>query len=267
MSDFNIMHCPSDSDVDMSDWANDILDLEKGADKIVDLIEAGSATGSCLVAHLSYPRSYAYFGYAVTHGSSARIAWKGVEKVRKNDRSGSNYFQLDVGAGCPYVNADYQDGGFPGVFHTLSDYDDIDATANTAWTTAERAVGYDGNGDPILGPDTIFRLREGIERAFITDINNPGASAIAQSTLPVLIDSWGVAKKLSTSVDDSMAGAIASFNHVPGGANVLYLDGHVQFKKYIPQGGEQDFPVTNYSSQYPEKIRGWSSHIAEGTAG
>ena len=24
----------------------------------------------------------------------------------------------------------------------------------------------------------------------------------------------------------------ASFNHVPGGANVLFMDGHVQFMKY-----------------------------------
>ena len=33
----------------------------------------------------------------------------------------------------------------------------------------------------------LYRLREGIERFLITDINNPAASAIAQSTLPVLI--------------------------------------------------------------------------------
>ena len=24
----------------------------------------------------------------------------------------------------------------------------------------------------------------------------------------------------------------AGFNHVPGGANVLYMDGHVEFEKY-----------------------------------
>jgi len=267
LSDSNIMHCPSDTDIDLSDWGGDILDIEKGMTEIQSLIEAGQATGDCVIAHLSYPRSYGYFGYALNHGSSARIAWKGAEAVRKNDRNTSNYFQLDLGTACPYNTADYQDGGFPGVFHTLSDYEDIDTTTNTAWTTPERAVGYDSNGDPILGPDTIYRLREGIERTFITDINNPGASVAAQSTLPVLIDSWGTSKKLSGSVDDSMAGAIAAFNHVPGGANVLYLDGHVQFKKYIPQGGEADFPVTNYGFQYPEKIRGWSSHLAEGTAG
>ena len=28
------------------------------------------------------------------------------------------------------------------------------------------------------------------------------------------------------------AGGVAVFNHVPGGANVLYMDGHVEFQKY-----------------------------------
>ena len=31
----------------------------------------------------------------------------------------------------------------------------------------------------------------------------------------------------------------ADFNHVPGGANVLYMDGHVKFEKY-----PGTFPVT-----------------------
>jgi prepilin-type processing-associated H-X9-DG protein len=25
---------------------------------------------------------------------------------------------------------------------------------------------------------------------------------------------------------------VGAFNHVPGGSNVLYMDGHVEFKKY-----------------------------------
>ena len=67
-------------------------------------------------------------------------------------------------------------------------------------------------------PRTVFRTREGIERFFITDINNPGASARAQSTIVVMFD--------------SVATTVSAFNHVPGGANVLYLDGHVKFQKY-----------------------------------
>lgn len=65
---------------------------------------------------------------------------------------------------------------------------------------------------------TIYRSREGIERFLITDINNPAASAKAQSDVSLMFD------LLSTNVED--------FSHVPGGINVLYLDAHVEFIKY-----------------------------------
>lgn len=71
-----------------------------------------------------------------------------------------------------------------------------------------------GNG----GGSTIYRTREGIERFMITDINNPGASAKAQTEIAIM--------------SDEIADELASYNHVPGGANVLYMDGHVDFLKY-----------------------------------
>jgi len=79
---------------------------------------------------------------------------------------------------------------------------------------------------PTLGEITAYRLREGIERFLITDINNPASSAQAQSTLAVW---WDV---LNTSVRD--------FNHIPGGCNVLFMDGHVEFIRYP----SETFPVT-----------------------
>ena len=36
--------------------------------------------------------------------------------------------------------------------------------------------------------DTVYRVREGIERFLITDINNPAASAMAQSTVWLMLD-------------------------------------------------------------------------------
>ena len=78
-------------------------------------------------------------------------------------------------------------------------------------------AGY-GNG----GSDTIYRLREGIERFMITDINNPAASAQAQSEIQIMCD-------LSTVTPDQ-------FNHIPGGSNMLYLDGHVEFIRYPGEG-------------------------------
>jgi prepilin-type N-terminal cleavage/methylation domain-containing protein/prepilin-type processing-associated H-X9-DG protein len=71
-----------------------------------------------------------------------------------------------------------------------------------------------GNG----GSSTVFRLREGIERFLITDINNPAGSAKAQSEIWIM--------------HDAVSPIIKNFNHVPGGANVLYMDGHVEFIKF-----------------------------------
>ncbi len=71
-----------------------------------------------------------------------------------------------------------------------------------------------GNG----GGSTVYRLREGVERFMISDINNPAASSQAQSQLPIMAD------LVSTTVEQ--------YNHVPGGCNVLFLDGHVEFEKY-----------------------------------
>ncbi len=89
-------------------------------------------------------------------------------------------------------------------------------------------LGY-GNG----GTDTIHRLREGIERFTITDINNPASSASAQSEMPIMWD------KLATNVSGGVG-----FNHVPGGCNTLYMDGHVEFVKL----GE-NFPATPENAQ------------------
>jgi prepilin-type N-terminal cleavage/methylation domain-containing protein/prepilin-type processing-associated H-X9-DG protein len=73
-----------------------------------------------------------------------------------------------------------------------------------------------GNGNG--GSSTVYRLREGIERFLITDVNNPAASATAQSEIFVM---W-----------DNVSTEVARFNHLPGGCNVLYMDGHVEFVKY-----------------------------------
>jgi prepilin-type processing-associated H-X9-DG protein len=77
-----------------------------------------------------------------------------------------------------------------------------------------------GNGN--AGGNTIYRLREGIERFLITDINNPAASAKAQSDIFIMFDA--VATKPS------------AYNHIPGGANILYMDGHVAFMRYEKNG-------------------------------
>jgi prepilin-type N-terminal cleavage/methylation domain-containing protein/prepilin-type processing-associated H-X9-DG protein len=76
------------------------------------------------------------------------------------------------------------------------------------------------------GDVQVYRLREGIERFFISDINNAAATNKGQSELAVM---WDVIMTVTS-----------SFNHVPGGANVLFMDGHVEFIKYP----SETFPVT-----------------------
>lgn len=90
---------------------------------------------------------------------------------------------------------------------------------------------FAGEGFMTGGGDTLYRLREGIERFLITDINNPGASARAQSAVPIV---W-----------DHITTAGIDFAHVPGGLNVLYLDGHVTFLRYPAD----EFPGTQDSAR------------------
>lgn len=90
-----------------------------------------------------------------------------------------------------------------------------------------------------------YRFREGIERFLITDINNPGNANMAQSVLPVIWDEIS---------DDETS----HFNHVPGGCNVLYMDGHVEFLKHVPQT-VAGFDKNNL---FPVNIGGIIIHIA-----
>jgi len=56
---------------------------------------------------------------------------------------------------------------------------------------------------------------------------------MAQSELPVMWD-----------MITDVPGSPAAYNHVPGGSNVLYLDGHVTFNRF----GEE-FPVNRSYAQ------------------
>jgi prepilin-type N-terminal cleavage/methylation domain-containing protein/prepilin-type processing-associated H-X9-DG protein len=81
---------------------------------------------------------------------------------------------------------------------------------------------YPGSGNG--RSNTVYRLKEGIERFLITDINNAGSNNMGQSQIIVASD------MVSNTGSDSL------FNHIPGGSNVLYMDGHAEFQKYEPNG-------------------------------
>ena len=115
------------------------------------------------------------------------------------------------------VAAVLADGNVPDGIHPIADRD-------VRLYCDEQGVDWRGHGN--AGTDIIYRLREGVERFMITDINNPGASAQAQSTIFIAMD--------------HVATNPAYYSHIPGGSNVLYMDGHVSFHRYERQG---DGPV------------------------
>ena len=159
------------------------------------------------------------------------------------------FFMCDSGALVPTIDDavnpdridwfhyDYTGQALPPGF---SDYEDIDVWFNNVGAGVNGPNGasfldrdFELLNPPVVGApwpvgtnqiSMIYRLREGIERFFITDINNPAGSAVAQSELAVF---W-----------DVPSAKVSEFNHAPGGCNVGYLDGHVEFLKY-----PGDFPV------------------------
>lgn len=97
-----------------------------------------------------------------------------------------------------------------------------DEETGLAFVEAFRArteAGLPMDSDLDLGSLKIRVLREGVERFQITDINNPAASALAQSALPVMIERPGLHR-------------IEGSRGQQTGSNVLFMDGHVEFWKY-----------------------------------
>jgi prepilin-type N-terminal cleavage/methylation domain-containing protein/prepilin-type processing-associated H-X9-DG protein len=168
-----------------------------------------------------------------------------------SDPAGShNYFERyftqdsagnEVSVGCRFWNVSYNYMGWallPQHF-VLAGHAENEVPADPALNWGNLAGFYDiltaddgatswdqvheDDGDLPDG-QVVYRLREGIERFYISDINNPAASNKAQSEIVVMYDVavWSAAP----------GDAQPSFNHIPGGGNVLYLDGHVQFVRY-----------------------------------
>jgi len=275
LTDPFITKCPSDSGV----YSGQFLaaapdDIATGAEQIRKLIAEGRATGDCLLGHFSFSRSYCYLAWACksqTHYSMAHQAFwygdtGGLEGIRgetggAGTEAGQPFFwqgmniNPDLGPDCPYNQTFYTDDGtnwygfrvLPiGIVYRRSSAwsatGDLDATQ--VFSVRDRMWNADRN-DLV---NTVYRLREGIERFFITDINNPAASTTAQSELPVMFDGWAT----SYMAEEIGGGnvhipSVATFNHVPGGSNVLYMDGHVEFIRYqtsTPGNPAGKFPVT-----------------------
>ncbi len=214
LTDLSVMKCPSDTGMDGA-GAMIAARLPDGA--IEGHVEAARARQDrlseqyFLAAYLG--RSYWYQGFAVTNVNEFYGAWNATGTT-------------------PASGADITPGTIVGTAPvtapvTPKNWDrDLTLNAKLAWT-AILGTGYAGGA-------TVMRLKEGIERFAITDIGNPAAGAVAQSAMVVAFDTFG-----NFTDANAAAGGIV-FNHVPGGCNVLYMDGHVQFTKYTER-----FPVVD----------------------
>ena len=161
--------------------------------------------------------TYTYYAYATTQDSDMLGAWAALSqadpKVEPND------VRFDTAVAPTGAN-------------TLAFYDEF-----------KDSVGVTGSGGDAGASATIYRVREGVERFMITDIHNPAGSALAQSDVPVMWDNITDPNGISGALGNA---GLEAFNHVPGGSNVLYMDGHVEFSKY-PMGT----PFGQSGGKYP----------------
>ncbi len=177
----NVLLCPSDGDLDGNNPLLIVLDDGSGTCQYTNYVTYGD-------------QSYNYLGYIL-------------DRVDETDAQ----------VVSPFPGPAQLVGLSLAVLGVLFD-EDPSNDDSTDGDVALADVGMDGLGFGNGGGDTIFRIKEGVERFMITDINNPAGSAQAQSDLSIHWD------KIST----NPTGGIG-FNHIPGGCNVLYMDGHVSF--------------------------------------
>ena len=196
LSDINVMLCPSDANAD------NVVNVQ-GAWFINNDVEAAQVDPCAFTAE-----SYLYLGWAL------------------NGRPGQDYLTLGADPNSTAITTalsaigTYINLAFVGAIRDVANSQVGDFTRNRYDDDIEWDADGDSNDD-----ETLYRIREGIERFFITNINNAAQSTEAQSTIPVQLDLVSL--------------NVAEYNHVPGGSNVLYLDGHVDFIRYAT-----DFPVT-----------------------
>jgi prepilin-type N-terminal cleavage/methylation domain-containing protein/prepilin-type processing-associated H-X9-DG protein len=236
-TDPNIAICPSDSRATMEGQAlwytarmPRFINDQDYAAEIRTVSEAVTAAGQpeagkiCLNLKLSHPISYLYWPYAVK---------RTVEIVALGDVSSWSHFwdcvnRNGVNAGTPPDMTQFGCINYRGI--RIPEWNSIDITSSVLaggwfWWLEGYNVVWSPDGIPL--PKTMHRLKEGIERFFITDINNPAAGAAAQSSLIVMHDAFG-----SSYFRNAGSNLSLIFNHIPGGSTVLYMDGHVKFVRY-----------------------------------
>jgi len=232
LSDPGIVVCPSDPRISVPlAWGMKVPEnligggsFRKEIEEVAPKAGAGRNYQYCLDVKLGHPVSYTYCPYAVKSASQLVDALMCHAVWNYFAISGSN------GALIDYVNNLGVNGceGVGIVRVSGPGFKDIPADV-MAYVAAgdNRENGAVTDDDGNLLPMGYYKLREGIERFFITDINNPAASSMAQSGIAVMYDAFGA----GSADENSGSGSVGAYNHVLGGSNVLFMDGHVQFQR------------------------------------
>jgi len=162
--------------------------------------------------------SYFYLGWAFTQ---EHVVWPGWRGDEVDAQWGNGLWESSI-------NAFWSGLDFPALPDGTWDFSVVDQNLTQERSDDIQPPG--GNFDDI----TVFRLKEGLERFMVSDINNPAATAKGQSEIVVMWDKY-------KSYD------FIEINHTPSGGNVLYMDGHAEFllypsvypyHRYLLTGGE-----------------------------
>jgi len=90
------------------------------------------------------------------------------------------------------------------------------------------------------GGNVFYRVRDGVPKYFLTETDDPSKGHVSEAQIPILYD--------SVAADDGSV----FMNHIwPLGGNVLYMDGHVEYRRF--PNSEVDVPysldVTDWSRE------------------
>ncbi|MCC6698529.1 MAG: DUF1559 domain-containing protein [Candidatus Hydrogenedentes bacterium] len=243
-TDPNIAVCPSDSHAkigaawDSTEWPSGgiINNTDFGAEiaRIGELQDGSAAAKACMDLKLSVPISYTYMAY-ITDTASQQFIVRALVQYNAWYTGAGNAGSYAAGTldayGCQDIGAELFSNG----------PNEADLTQDLGWYKT-----WVCDDDWSQFPATQYRTKEGAERFLITDINNPAGSATAQSTVPVMYDAWA-SFTIKDEEDEDRRSVASLFNHVPGGSNVLYMDGHVEYVKY-----KQKNPVNAIPTEAPQ---------------
>ena len=246
-TDPNINFCPSSSNT-LGEYSQSIYPgMSTYQDGIAEA--AANGQGNCVRLMLSVGQSYSYFGWVLDSIQAAGM----LRQLTYGD------YSLQVANGAPTLEAAYGSDGWDSpcapwmaqyayAIDWNHDYSD-GYPGSSAFGGGMAGLRSDYGAEDI---NSIYRLREGVERFMITDINNPATSAMAQSEVFVMLDIFASGYKMVNEGSSYVFKQVspAASNHLPGGSNVLYMDGHVEFVRYKDGMPLPAAPADTSSTEY-----------------